>query len=392
MFLVREEQREGRGRAPRAAEPAPLAEESPALAAPALQLEAGSPAQGVKVPREELAAEATPTSDGPASSTRLLGRLVAPETLVFDEKHALGNTQMIWTLFPPPGAEADAESALLLDYPDDDGRFELTDVPPGRRVELALTPPIGPEQTFAFEPLAAGELRRVELVLDPGATIAGVVRAADGLACAGVTLVLDDLRRSDLATLDDDELNRACTRQTDENGAFSFTELPRCRWSLRLQVSRSLAALDLDTSAGDVRDLLLVTPPPAELVVEVRWPDGVNGMAALAASRSTCPCGASSSSASKSCPARIELRKRARGGRGSLRASALVPPWPTRATRRTGPRRGSSGRRTDPARDRARSRRGSGSRRRGARARPRRRLPRSSRRSARSASRRACGR
>jgi len=221
---------------------------------------AGSPAP--ELARETLEA-LTPDA---GTGARIRGRiLVAPGTY-------LGTTKLFWTIT----AADDSPPQRLLDFPDDEGRFELDEIPPGRALELGVVPAYAPEQKLAVEPLAPGEVRRLEFELDLGAELEGVVQDELGRPLADVDLALDDLSPSDLTSLERSELTGRTQRtRTAADGRFRFARLARGEWRLQLEdAPRAPAPQQIDTRTTDAHELVVVYPRVPERIVEVLGPDG----------------------------------------------------------------------------------------------------------------------
>jgi len=212
--------------------------------------------------RETLDAEESTRGTG----ARILGRiLVAPGTF-------LGATELFWSIAAADGGAPQR----LLDFPDDEGHFLLDEIPPGRALELRIVPAYAPEQEVALEPLAPGEVRRLEFELDLGAELEGVVQDELGQPQADVDLALDDLSPSDLASLERSELaDRTLSTRTSADGRFRFARLARGEWRLRFEdAPRAPGPRMVDTRGVDRHELVLVYPRVPELVVEVLGPHG----------------------------------------------------------------------------------------------------------------------
>lgn len=232
-------------------------------AAPDVQAEAPAHGPEPATSRRE-ALDATESTQG--TGARILGRiLVAPGTF-------LGTTKLFWAITATDGGAPQR----LLDFPDDEGRFLLDEIPPGRALALRVVPAYAPEQELAVEPLAPGEVRRLEFELDLGAEIEGVVQDELGRPLADVDLALDDLSPSDLASLEPGELTGLTQRtRTAADGRFRFARLARGEWRLRLEDGpRPPAPQRIDTRNADQHELVVVYPRVPELVVEVLGPDG----------------------------------------------------------------------------------------------------------------------
>lgn len=252
---------------PRAASPAPEG----ARGVPGHALSAVSDVQAearARDPQPEAsrreALDATDSTQG--TGARILGRiLVAPGTF-------LGTTKLFWAITAADGGAPQR----LLDFPDEEGRFLLDEIPPGRALALRIVPAYAPEQELAVEPLAPGEVRRLEFELDLGAEIEGVVQDELGRPLAEVDLALDDLSPSDLASLEPGELTGLTQRtRTAADGRFRFARLARGEWRLRLEDGpRPPAPQRIDTRIADQHELVVVYPRVPELVVEVLGPDG----------------------------------------------------------------------------------------------------------------------
>lgn len=205
-----------------------------------------------------LVAQATPSG-----GTRVEGRLSGPRWIALDQ------TRLFWTVATNDG------TSHQLDFPDASGAFLLDDVPPGHALELCIVPTGAPEQTHVLPPLAPDEVRRIELALDLGAVLEGVVQDELGQPRGDLTLALDDLRPSDLEWLESSELQNTLRTRTAADGTFRFGPLARGEWRLRLENAPRVPEPRLvDTRTADRHELTLLYPRVPERIVEIVGPDG----------------------------------------------------------------------------------------------------------------------
>jgi hypothetical protein len=156
-------------------------------------------------------------------------------------------------------------------FADADGAFEYTNAQVGVALELCIDG-FGLQQTLAIAPLAAGERRQLDVVID-GVTLAGAVTDADGRPVPDVSVFA--ATQALLQTADGRTRDTASCR-TDDQGRFVLLRLARSRWSLGVPGYELAAAerIAVDTTHGSVLDIDLVLRREITLSGTVTWSDG----------------------------------------------------------------------------------------------------------------------
>lgn len=156
--------------------------------------------------------------------------------------------------------------------PDDGGAFELRWVTAGAGIFLHAENPFGPDWLEELAPLAPGEVRRVEIALEPGISVSGKVVDENGEPVAVVRLALgpeEPVGTSWNHWSEPDPM-------TDSEGQFLLTKVARDVTVVRtaeLDLLRQGEA-SFDGRNGDVLDLVLRVVRGGRIEGTVRWPDG----------------------------------------------------------------------------------------------------------------------
>lgn len=153
----------------------------------------------------------------------------------------------------------------------DEGVFELERMPTGVAFQLHVENPFGPDWLQELAPFTPGEVRRLEIVLELGKTLAGRVLDQHGKPVADVRIALgaeEAVSRPRNQWSDAEPL-------TDSEGRFSISKASRSvtlvrtdSWRLLRQGQASVAG------PGDRHDLVLRVERGVSIEGRVRWPDG----------------------------------------------------------------------------------------------------------------------
>ena len=159
-------------------------------------------------------------------------------------------------------------------HPGDDGAFELAWVAPGAGILLHAENPFGPDWLQGLEPLAPGEVRRVEIALEPGITVSGRVIDEHGQPAAFVYL--------ELGARGEQPVGSSRSRwskprpMADSEGRFVIARVARDVTLVRTEEWDLLeqGEAEFDGRDGDVRDLVLRVVRGSSIEGTVQWPDG----------------------------------------------------------------------------------------------------------------------
>ena len=153
-----------------------------------------------------------------------------------------------------------------------DGSFSFEQVTAGIPLKLELENPFGPPCSLALEPLSEGEVRRVEVELPRGAVITGLVLDQEGLPVRDALLRVRPPSRS-VRQLEEDILQEP-RAYSDAEGRFRIEKVRRGERQLSVEGPfRRVGRMDVDTTHGDVLDLVIRVDRGVELELIVLWPD-----------------------------------------------------------------------------------------------------------------------
>lgn len=137
------------------------------------------------------------------------GAVVRGRVMAQRDSHSLNGVRVAW------GEGRDRTSAFPDVFTDVDGRYQLTDVPPGPNLVFALSEEFAPAALQVNADL--GYTVEVNFGLEPGQDIAGRVIGPDGKPFSGATVFVDDW--SGVRTLEREAV-------TDKQGRFVLHHMP----------------------------------------------------------------------------------------------------------------------------------------------------------------------
>jgi hypothetical protein len=156
---------------------------------------------------------------------------------------------------------------------DREGCFRLENVSVGVPLRLELENPFGPPCSVEVEPLLEGEVRSLEIELPRGALITGIVLDQDGVPVHDARVRVQAPRRAVRQVGDEDILKEPVT-YSGTDGRFRLENIRRAERSLSIDGPfQRVPDLVVDTTSGDVLDLVFRVERGVELELVVLWPD-----------------------------------------------------------------------------------------------------------------------
>lgn len=159
------------------------------------------------------------------------------------------------------------DTASPREWSDSEGRFSISGVPRGKVVVTVHLVDYAP--TLRVVEVRAGEAAEVDMVMESGATVTGVVETDTGEPLRGVEVVTGEWRG--FRTL-------GLRAMTDHEGRFTMLNAPRDEFDISLARTRG-APPPLRVRGGDEKIVALVVPVSA-LVEEKAWEPLPTGAAA----------------------------------------------------------------------------------------------------------------
>ena len=209
----------------------------------------------------------------------ILGRVLPPDPIPVLEARGdlwrLVQTKIQWEVderlaTPKQRATSGWNSSTRLNR---DGSFLLEDVIAGVPLRLEIENPFGPPCSVVVEPLYGGEVRRLEIELPRGTMITGIVLDQDGLPVPDARVRAQAPRRS-VRQVDDEDILKEPVTYTGTDGRFRLHNVKRAERSLSIDGPfQRVPELAVDTTSGDVLDLVIRVDRGVELELFVLWPD-----------------------------------------------------------------------------------------------------------------------